>query len=157
MTSIRNPLSFAPLGAFALTSKSSGGAYFFSTGGSTNSLNNTSPSRFASVGYKFSPAQLNASLSLQLTLSFSQAMLLPAYLQISIAPFFIVDTLSCNTYIDFVGSCTVLVNNTLKVSGNFSSAVMGVTVTGFSSPNSLPSANLFTVVNSFDGNANKID
>lgn len=63
--------------------------------------------------------------------------------------------LSCNSFIDFTGSCTAVSSNTIEVTGVFTSAAMGFSVTGFTSPSTAPSD--FSTVITFDSNGYKMD
>jgi hypothetical protein len=156
-TNIRNALSASPINGFSATTKTATDLYYYSSGSSLNSISNTIPSQFTSLSYLYTPQQLNSSMSLQLTFQLSQYSLMPGYLQISIDSYFTVTSLSCISFIDFAGNCSSISTNTIKVTGNFNDSVMGLTVTGFSSPNSVPSTTTYSVLNTFDSSGYKID
>lgn len=156
-TNIRNALSFAPVSGFTVTTKSSLDLYFYSSSVSTNSVSNTIPTQFSSITYQYSPQQLSTSVSLQVTFQLSQYILIPASLQISIDTYFTATNLSCSAFIDFIGTCTILTANTIRVAGSFNNSVMGLTVTGFSSPNVIPPTLTYTTLNTFDAAGFKID
>jgi hypothetical protein len=156
-TNIRNALSFAPVSGFTVTTKSSLDNYFYSSSTSTNSVSNTIPTQFSSIAYQYSPQQLSAPVSVQVTFQLSQYALMPASLQISVDTYFTATNLSCSAFIDFTGTCTSLTANTIRVVGSFNNSVMGLTVTGFSSPNTPPSTLTYTTLNTFDPVGFKID
>lgn len=97
-------------------------------------------------------------MSLQLQFTVSQSLLLPMSMQVTLPSYFIVDTtLSCNTFVDFVGTCASISSNTIRVNGTFTSSVMGFTVSGFRSSNYVSPTSIYTIVNTFDSNFMKID
>lgn len=158
-SNVRNALSFAPVSGFSAITKSSLDLYFYSSGSSTNAVSNSIPTPFASITYQYLPAQLAANVSLQLTFQLSQYTLMPGSLLISIDSYFTANNLSCSSFVDFLGNCSVVAStsNTLRISGSFNSSVMGLTISGFSSPSTVPSAASFTTVASFDAAGHKID
>jgi hypothetical protein len=82
---------------------------------------------------------------------------MPGYLQVTIDSYFDISTLSCSAFVDFTGSCAFVASQTIKISGNFNSSVMGLTITGFNSKTVVPPTATYTVVNSFDASDFKID
>jgi hypothetical protein len=158
-TNIRNPLSFSTLSGFSASTKTSSDAYFYSSSSSTNSLSTSTPSLFKTVSYLYSPQELTSTVTLELTFELSQYTLMPSYLQFTLDSYFIVTSLSCSAFIDFVGACSLLptITNTLKITGAFNSSVMGVTIVGFSSTTSSPVSATFSTLNSFEAGGFKID
>ena len=156
-SNIRNPLSFASLSGFSSTSRSSNNLYLYSSGSSTNSLQNTIPTKFKNITYQYSPQQLNQPVSLRINFQLSQSTLMPAYLLISIDTYFSVATLACSSFINFVGNCTPVSSNTLKVAGSFNNSVMGISISGFSSKVTVGASSTFSSLASFDSSEGKID
>ena len=61
--------------------------------------------------------------------------MIPSSLWLTLANTFIFDSLSCNSFVDFTGSCTFS-NYTVQVSGTFTSAPMSFSVSGIQTPTS---------------------
>lgn len=84
----------------------------------------------------------------------SDSTIVPSSLWLTLANTFIINGLSCNSFIDFTGTCT-FDGHTVKVSGTFTSAPMAFSVTGFTTPILEPTD--FSSVITFDANSYKID
>jgi hypothetical protein len=156
-STIRNPFSFANLTGISTLTKSANTLYSYSTSTTTNGLQNNVPTSFANITYQYSPQQLNQSVVLQVSFQLSQYTLMPAYFLLSIDTYFSVSSLTCSSFINFIGSCTPISSNTLKIAGTFNNSVMGLTVGGFSSQLTAPSSTTYTTLASFDSNNGKID
>lgn len=156
-TNIRNALSFSPISGFVVTTKTSTNLYSYSSGTSTGSVSNSIPSQFTTLSYLYTPQQLNASVALQLTFQFSQYLLMPGYIQVSIDGYFSVNALTCSAFIDFAGNCTAISSNTIRITGSFNNSVMGFTIGGFSSQSYVPPTTTYSVLNTFDASGFKID
>ena len=156
-TNIRNPLSFGPLSGIQVSTKTFNDVYLYSRSMNTNALSNTIPTTFSAISYTYAPQQLESTLSLSITFQLSQVTIMPGHLLISIDPYFVVSTLSCGSFVDFTGSCTNEINNTIKVSGTFNNSVMGLTISGFRTPTAPPSVLTYSTIGSFDSNSHKID
>jgi len=157
LTNIRNPYSFTSVTGFSATTKTANNLYLYSTGTSSTSLQNTVATPFTSISYSYSPRQFNASVSLQLSFELSQYSLMPTYLLLSIDTYFTVGTLSCSSFMNFIGTCSNVSSNTIRIDGTFNNSVMGLAVSGFNSPNAAPSGSTYTTLASFDSSAGKID
>lgn len=156
-TNIRNPLSFTALSGFSVATKSANSLYDYSTGTSSSSLQNTVATSFSNISYTYSPRQLNQPIDLELTFQLSQYTLLPSYILLSIDTYFVEGTLSCGSFINFIGSCLNISTNTVKITGTFNNSVMGLTLSGFSSQSTPPTGTTYTTLASFDATDGKID
>lgn len=80
---------------------------------------------------------------------------MPTKLKLTLANSFIIGTLSCNSFVDFVGSCTVVSTNTIEVVGNLTNALMSFSVTGFVAPSGVVTD--YSTVLTLDSNNYKMD
>jgi hypothetical protein len=156
-TNIRNPYSFTSLTGFASVTKTANNLYIYSSGTSPTILQNTVATPFTSITYSYSPRQFGTTVTLQLSFEFSQYTVIPSYLLLSVDTYFTVGVLTCSSFLNFIGTCSNVSSNTIRIDGTFNNSVMGLTVGGFSSPNAAPSGSTFTTLASFDSSAGKID
>lgn len=156
-TNIRNPLSFTTLTNIITTTYTSTGLYSYSSGATTNNMSNTISTTFKNISYTYSPRQLNQSINLQVYFTFSQFTLMPSYILISIDPYFTIGTLAFTSFANNFTNWTIVSSNTLKVTGSFNNSVVGIGISGFSSPTTAPSTATHTTFASFDSNDGKID
>lgn len=154
---IRNPYSTSELSGVSATTQTSTGQYLYSSGAMTNSLKNNAATSFTTISYNYSPKELQAAINLQLSFELSEYVLMPSYLLLSIDSYFDVTTLSCSSFINFIGSCANISSKTIQISGTFNNSVMGLTVSGFSSKISLPTGSTYTTLISFDSSGGIID
>ena len=145
------------MGGFTITTKTFNDLYFYSTGSTTNTLSNNIATSFTTLTGTYTPRELNTAISLQLNFQFSTNNLLPTYLLLSIDSYFNVGTLSCTSFLNFVGNCSSISSNTLRIDGSFNNSVMGMTIDGFTSTTSAPTGTTFTTLASFDASDGKID
>lgn len=136
-------------------SKTSGEAFQYSLGASTSSLLNNIASSFQSTTYLFTPNTYGDAGSLKIYFDASDSGVIPSYLRVTLANSFAIQTLSCNSFVDFIGSCTSPLPYTIEVAGTFTSALMTFSITGFTNP--LGAVTDFSSVISFDSNWFKLD
>lgn len=72
--------------------------------------------------------------SILITFNPSTSAAVPSSIKLTLANSFIIQGLSCNSFIDFIGSCTISPANTVVVTGAFTAAPMSFSVTGFQTP-----------------------
>lgn len=80
---------------------------------------------------------------------------MPNELRLTFANSFSIQTISCNSFIDFIGTCAPLTSNTFSVTGTFTAAQMSFSVTGFTSPFTSPTD--YSSVVTFDSAGYKLD
>lgn len=117
-------------------------------------LTNTIPTQFPAISSQFTPAVYGEPVSQQINFTLTNSRL-PTKVRLTLANSFIIGNLSCNSFIDFTGSCSIVSTNTIEVAGTFSSAPMAFSVTGVTSPTSAPSD--YSSMVTFDSGGYKID
>lgn len=114
ITNIRNPPSYAPLGTFLFTTAlPTPSTYTYSNSTHNSLLTNTISTPFSSLSASFSPAMYGSPTSLKLSFQPSSSNALPSSLRITFAMTFTINTLTCNSFVNFIGTCSVLYNHTL--------------------------------------------
>ena len=140
ITNIRNPPSYSPLGAiFITTGLPSPSSYLYSSATYTSTLTNSISTPFSTLSSIFTPGIYGTPISLKLSFQPSSANSLPLTPRITSANSFTINTVSCNSFVNFIGSCSMLYNNTLQVTcSNVSYALMSFSITGITSTLSSP-------------------
>lgn len=80
---------------------------------SSPNLVNSIPNSFQVLTYSFTPAIYGESSSLQLFFDPTDTSKLPSKLTLTLANSFTIQNIVCNSFIDFVGSCNSISNNTV--------------------------------------------
>lgn len=139
ITNIRNPASYAPTGTFTFSTKLPGLSYTYSNGTYSPNLMNSVSTSFQSLTFQFTPATYSTAVTLQLSFQPSNSGTLPSSMKLTFANSFIINTVSCNSFVNFAGTCNMIYANTLQINGTFSSSLMSFSVTGITSPTNAPS------------------
>lgn len=113
VANIRNPPSFAPSGTFSFQSKTQGELYTYSYSLFNPGLSNSIATPFQSLSYEFTPATYAESVSLKIIFDPSESGVIPSSVKLTLANSFIIQTLTCISFIDFIGSCSVVAVNTI--------------------------------------------
>jgi hypothetical protein len=152
LTNIKNPPSLKPSGTFGFRTRTPDTIGIYSLNLSTVSVTNTIPSAFIQVAGQFTPQTLNSSITANI--SFTPTSSITGWIVVSLASSFNLSTVQCQSFSAFTGSCAVSGNN-VNITGNFGSSLMSVTITGISSPTTLPTDS--TTVTSYDSSGSIID
>ena len=92
---------------------------------------------------------------LRVTFDPSDSTILPSSLQLTFADSFTVSSPTCNSFVDFTGTCSVVAPNTIQVSGTFTNSAMSFSVNGITAPTALPSD--YSSIITQDSSGYKID
>ena len=157
VSNVRNPPSFKPSGSYTLQTKTANNLYRYSHGISSPALTNTVATSFQSITFLFTPTVLGEPTVLKVNFDPSVSTLVPSVLWLTFADSFTINTLACNSFVDFSGTCSVVVGvpNTLQVSGTFVDSSMSFSVSGITAPSTVPTD--FSSVITFDSSLYKID
>lgn len=150
VSSVRNPASYRPITSnFTFETKTSDQISSYNRETKAISFINSVPSAFSNLTYSFSPAAYADLNELTLTLT-PAGFVTPTYLLVALAPSLTPNTLSCYSFVGFIGTCTIATGftNTINVTGFSGTSQVSFTIRGFTSPISAPSD--FTTVSSFE-------
>jgi hypothetical protein len=143
---VKNGPSLKPSSNFGFTTRTPNGISYYSQNLSTQKVTNSKPSSFVALLSTFTPQTLGSSVTASIT--FTPSSQITGRAEVSMASSFIVSTLSC-TSVAFTGTCTPEANpNTLNITGNFVLSSMTLSISGMTSPKTLPSDS--TVFTTFD-------
>lgn len=151
VSNVVNPPSTRPSTTnFQFQTKTSDQLSTYASRSITNPLTVSLPSAFANLTYSFSPAAYSTPESLSITLT-PLGYVNPTSFIVELAPSFTVTALACNSFVGFIGSCSVSSQSAygVNVTGMTGASQVSFTVTGFTSGSSTPSD--FTTVSSFEG------
>jgi hypothetical protein len=149
ISNVANSPSLKPSSTFGFQTLTSAG-YFYSQNLSPSlTVTNTQTSNFISLSGVYSSLILGDSQNL--TISFTPTNMITGRLIITLASSFILNSLSC---LAWSGTCTISAY-TLNITGTFNTSSNSITITGFKSPNTIPSD--YTILNSFDSSGYGID
>lgn len=93
---------------------------------------------------------------LRVTFNPSDSTIVPSTVRLTFADSFVVSSPSCNSFVDITGgACSVLVPNTIEVTGTFTNSEMSFSVSGITVPATVPTD--YSTLITFDSSGFKID
>lgn len=155
ISAVRNPPSFKPCGSFTVQTKTANDLYRYCYGILSPGLTNSIASSFEALSYVFTPTILGEATVLKVTFNPSDSTVIPSSMRLSFADSFTITSPTCNTFVDFTGSCAVVAANTIGVTGSFTASSMSFSIAGITSPSAAPSD--YSSLLTFDSSGYKID